>query len=45
KLGLVGTPEDLRKRAATLEAGGIDEIVIQPVLDPEREMTDFARLF
>ncbi|GLZ02549.1 putative luciferase-like protein [Actinomadura sp. NBRC 104412] len=45
KLGLVGSPDDLRKRVAALEASGIDEIVIQPVLDPEREMADFARLF
>jgi 5,10-methylenetetrahydromethanopterin reductase len=45
KLGLVGTRENLLKRIATLESTGIDEIVIQPVLDAEREMTDFAQLF
>lgn len=45
KLGLVGTREGLLKRIATLEAAGMDEIVIQPVLDPEREMAEFAELF
>ncbi|GAA1670972.1 TIGR03842 family LLM class F420-dependent oxidoreductase [Nonomuraea maheshkhaliensis] len=44
KLGLVGTPEDLVKRVATLEAAGIDELLLQPVLDPDQEMADFARL-
>ncbi|MEV4081318.1 LLM class flavin-dependent oxidoreductase [Nonomuraea fuscirosea] len=44
KLGLVGTPDDLVKRVATLEASGIDELLLQPVLDPDQEMADFARL-
>ncbi|MGN9783096.1 LLM class flavin-dependent oxidoreductase [Nonomuraea sp. ZG12] len=44
KLGLVGTGDDLVKRIATLEASGIDELVLQPVLDPAQEMADFARL-
>ncbi|WP_327102895.1 LLM class flavin-dependent oxidoreductase [Nonomuraea glycinis] len=44
KVGLVGTRDDLVKRVAALEAAGIDELVLQPVLDPEREMAGFARL-
>jgi alkanesulfonate monooxygenase SsuD/methylene tetrahydromethanopterin reductase-like flavin-dependent oxidoreductase (luciferase family) len=45
KLGLVGTREDLLKRIAALGTAGMDEIVLQPVLDPEREMAEFAELF
>jgi alkanesulfonate monooxygenase SsuD/methylene tetrahydromethanopterin reductase-like flavin-dependent oxidoreductase (luciferase family) len=44
KLALIGTPDELRERVAAMEQAGIDEIVIQPVVDPEREMADLARL-
>jgi 5,10-methylenetetrahydromethanopterin reductase len=44
KLGLIGTREELVERIATLESAGIDEIVIQPVVDPDREMTLLAGL-
>lgn len=44
KLGLIGTREELLTRIAALERAGIDEIVIQPVVDPEREMTELATL-
>ncbi|MFC5828293.1 LLM class flavin-dependent oxidoreductase [Nonomuraea insulae] len=44
KLGLVGTRDGLLKRVAVLEAAGIDELVLHPVLDPAREMAEFARL-
>jgi len=44
KLGLIGTADELTERIAALEAAGIDEIVIQPVVDPEKEMVELARL-
>jgi alkanesulfonate monooxygenase SsuD/methylene tetrahydromethanopterin reductase-like flavin-dependent oxidoreductase (luciferase family) len=44
KLGLIGTRDELSARIAALETAGIDEIVIQPVIDPEREMAVLARL-
>jgi alkanesulfonate monooxygenase SsuD/methylene tetrahydromethanopterin reductase-like flavin-dependent oxidoreductase (luciferase family) len=44
KLGLVGTRSELLKRIAGLEQAGIDEIVIQPVVDPGAEMKDLATL-
>ncbi|MFI0481430.1 LLM class flavin-dependent oxidoreductase [Actinomadura sp. 9N215] len=43
-LALVGTRDDLRARIATLERAGIDELVIQPVIDPPAEMARFAEL-
>jgi alkanesulfonate monooxygenase SsuD/methylene tetrahydromethanopterin reductase-like flavin-dependent oxidoreductase (luciferase family) len=44
KLGLIGTRDELSERIATLEAAGVDEIVIQPVVDPDKEMEVLARL-
>jgi alkanesulfonate monooxygenase SsuD/methylene tetrahydromethanopterin reductase-like flavin-dependent oxidoreductase (luciferase family) len=44
KLGLIGTRDELSERIAALQAAGVDEIVIQPVVDPEREMVALARL-
>ncbi|HVV20904.1 MAG TPA: LLM class flavin-dependent oxidoreductase [Pseudonocardiaceae bacterium] len=44
KLGLVGTREELSARIAAMEQAGIDEIVIQPVVEPEREMAELAAL-
>jgi alkanesulfonate monooxygenase SsuD/methylene tetrahydromethanopterin reductase-like flavin-dependent oxidoreductase (luciferase family) len=44
KLALVGTRDELRERIAGLERAGLDEIVIQPVVDPEREMVELAEL-
>jgi 5,10-methylenetetrahydromethanopterin reductase len=44
KLGLVGTREELTTRIAGLEKAGIDELVIQPVVDPAAEMAEFAEL-
>ncbi len=44
KLGLIGTHDELSERIAALETAGIDEIVIQPVVDPEKEMAVLARL-
>ncbi|MFB4278525.1 LLM class flavin-dependent oxidoreductase [Nonomuraea sp. MTCD27] len=43
-LALVGTRDDLLARIATLEQAGIDEIVIQPVVDPPAEMAELAKL-
>ncbi|GIH28623.1 hypothetical protein Aph01nite_69330 [Acrocarpospora phusangensis] len=43
-LGLVGTREELEIRITQLEQSGIDELVIQPVVDPDAEMTAFAGL-
>lgn len=43
-LALVGTRDDLRARIATLEQAGIDELLIQPVIDPPTEMAQFAKL-
>jgi 5,10-methylenetetrahydromethanopterin reductase len=44
KLGLIGTRTELLERIAAMEKAGIDEIVIQPVVDPETEMTELATL-
>ncbi|WP_280334780.1 LLM class flavin-dependent oxidoreductase [Nocardia wallacei] len=44
KLGLVGTPDELAGRIAEMESSGVDELVIQPVVDPVAEMTAFAKL-
>ncbi|MFF5291504.1 LLM class flavin-dependent oxidoreductase [Paractinoplanes globisporus] len=44
KLGLIGTRDELSERIAALEAAGIDEIVLQPVVEPEKEMAVLARL-
>jgi 5,10-methylenetetrahydromethanopterin reductase len=44
KLGLVGTRDELTSRIAAMERAGIDEIVIQPVVDPELEMREIAKL-
>lgn len=43
-LALVGTRDDLLARIATLEQAGIDELLIQPVVDPPTEMTELAKL-
>ncbi|MFE0252745.1 LLM class flavin-dependent oxidoreductase [Streptomyces sp. NPDC059010] len=43
-LALVGTREDLLARIATLEQAGIDELLIQPVIDPPTEMAQLAKL-
>ncbi|MEV4394862.1 hypothetical protein [Nonomuraea sp. NPDC049607] len=43
-LTLVGTRDDLRARIATLERAGIDELLIQPVIDPPAEMAQLAGL-
>lgn len=44
KAGLVGTPSELCSRISELEKSGVDELVIQPVVDPFAEMTAFAEL-
>ncbi|MGW0819939.1 LLM class flavin-dependent oxidoreductase [Streptomyces sp. NPDC002845] len=44
RFGLVGTADELTERINELEKSGVDELVIQPVVDPETEMTEFARL-
>jgi 5,10-methylenetetrahydromethanopterin reductase len=44
KLGLIGTRDELRERIAAMEKAGIDEIVIQPVVDPETQMAELAEL-
>lgn len=43
-LALVGTRDDLRARIATLQQAGIDELIIQPVVDPGAEMAQLAKL-
>ena len=43
-LTLVGTRENLLARIADLERAGVNEIVIQPVIDPSTEMAEFAKL-
>ncbi|GHE26399.1 hypothetical protein GCM10017673_30220 [Streptosporangium violaceochromogenes] len=43
-LALVGTRDDLRARITTLRQAGIDEILIQPVIDPPAEMARLAEL-
>jgi alkanesulfonate monooxygenase SsuD/methylene tetrahydromethanopterin reductase-like flavin-dependent oxidoreductase (luciferase family) len=44
KLGLIGTRGHLLDRIATMEKAGINEIVIQPVVEPETEMRELAEL-
>ncbi|MFG1966523.1 LLM class flavin-dependent oxidoreductase [Nonomuraea sp. NPDC049028] len=43
-LALVGTRDDLRARITTLEQAGVDELLIQPVIDPPIEMAQLAKL-
>lgn len=43
-LALVGTRDDLLARITTLEQAGVDELLIQPVIDPLTEMTLLAKL-
>ncbi|NUS09094.1 MAG: 5,10-methylene tetrahydromethanopterin reductase, partial [Nonomuraea sp.] len=43
-LALVGTRDDLRARIAGLEQAGVDELLIQPVIDPPTEMARLANL-
>jgi alkanesulfonate monooxygenase SsuD/methylene tetrahydromethanopterin reductase-like flavin-dependent oxidoreductase (luciferase family) len=43
-LVLVGTRDSLLARIANLERAGVNEIVIQPVIDPPTEMAEFAKL-
>ncbi|WP_329395108.1 LLM class flavin-dependent oxidoreductase [Streptomyces melanogenes] len=43
-LALVGTRDDLLARIATLEQAGVDELLIQPVIDPPTEMAVLAKL-
>ncbi|WP_171166781.1 LLM class flavin-dependent oxidoreductase [Streptomyces sp. I05A-00742] len=44
RFGLVGTRGEITERIDALEKSGVDELVIQPVVDPETEMAEFARL-
>ncbi|GAA2921801.1 hypothetical protein GCM10020221_17490 [Streptomyces thioluteus] len=44
KFGLVGTRAEVIERIDVLEKSGVDELVIQPVVDPETEMAELARL-
>ncbi|MFD9892434.1 LLM class flavin-dependent oxidoreductase [Amycolatopsis sp. NPDC059027] len=44
RLAMAGTRDDLLSRIAAMAAAGIDEIVIQPVVDPPAEMAEFAKL-
>ena len=44
KLALIGTRDELSERIAALETAGVDEIVIQPVVDPDKEMAALAGL-
>lgn len=44
KLALIGTRDQLSERIAAMEKAGVDEIVIQPVVDPETEMAELAGL-
>ncbi|MFI6909484.1 LLM class flavin-dependent oxidoreductase [Nonomuraea sp. NPDC050394] len=44
RFGLVGTPDELAARIGALGKSGVDELVIQPVVDPETEMAELARL-
>ncbi|MBP2406513.1 Limonene 1,2-monooxygenase [Streptomyces netropsis] len=43
-LALVGTRDDLLARITTLEQAGVDELLIQPVIDPPTEMALLAEL-
>ncbi|RZQ64484.1 LLM class flavin-dependent oxidoreductase [Amycolatopsis suaedae] len=44
-LTLVGTADELRARVAALAEAGVDEIVIQPVVDPPREMAEIRSVW
>jgi alkanesulfonate monooxygenase SsuD/methylene tetrahydromethanopterin reductase-like flavin-dependent oxidoreductase (luciferase family) len=44
KLALIGTRDEVSERIAALETAGVDEIVIQPVVDPDKEMAALAGL-
>ncbi|TYK53293.1 LLM class flavin-dependent oxidoreductase [Actinomadura decatromicini] len=43
-LALVGIRDDLRARIAALQQAGVDELLIQPVIDPPSEMAQLAEL-
>lgn len=43
-LALVGTRDDLLARITTLEQAGVDELLVQPVIDPPTEMAQLAKL-
>lgn len=43
-VALVGTRDDLRTRITALEKAGVDELLIQPVIDPPTEMARLAEL-
>ncbi|WP_445521052.1 LLM class flavin-dependent oxidoreductase [Streptomyces sp. NEAU-174] len=43
-LALVGTRDDLLTRITALEQAGIDELLIQPVIDPPTEMAQLVKL-
>ncbi|MFC5219859.1 LLM class flavin-dependent oxidoreductase [Streptomyces coerulescens] len=43
-VALVGTHDDLRTRITALEQAGVDELLIQPVIDPPTEMAQLAEL-
>ncbi|GHG99329.1 LLM class flavin-dependent oxidoreductase [Streptomyces lanatus] len=43
-LALVGTRDDLHTRITALEQAGVDELLIQPVIDPPTEMAQLAEL-
>ncbi|MFH8989630.1 LLM class flavin-dependent oxidoreductase [Streptomyces sp. NPDC017940] len=43
-LALLGTRDDLLARITTLEQAGVDELLIQPVVDPPTEMARLAGL-
>ncbi|MEV4926578.1 LLM class flavin-dependent oxidoreductase [Streptomyces roseoverticillatus] len=44
RVALVGTRDDLRTRITALERAGVDELLIQPVIDPPAEMAQLAGL-
>ncbi|MFF5985036.1 LLM class flavin-dependent oxidoreductase [Streptomyces olindensis] len=44
KFGLVGTRDEVRQQLNALKESGVDELVIQPVVDPAAEMAELARL-
>jgi len=43
-VALVGTRDDLRTRIIALEQAGVDELLVQPVVDPPTEMAQLAEL-
>ncbi|QLE75741.1 LLM class flavin-dependent oxidoreductase [Streptomyces rectiverticillatus] len=43
-LALVGTRDELLTRTTALEQAGVDELVIQPVIDPPTEMAQLVEL-